>query len=48
VHRAAFINPEHMQLLSREPWAMMLVGAPVMQDHRYFWIKQVVKIEDSV
>ena len=42
----AFINPEHMQLLFREPIGHMLLGAAaVMQIVGYFWIKQVVKIE---
>jgi tight adherence protein B len=42
----AFINPEHMQLLFREPIGHMLLGASVvMQTVGYFWIKQVVKIE---
>jgi tight adherence protein B len=42
----AFINPEHMQLLFREPIGHMLLGAAaVMQTVGYFWIRQVVKIE---
>jgi tight adherence protein B len=42
----AFINPEHMQLLFREPVGHMMLGATViMQTVGYFWIKQVVKIE---
>jgi tight adherence protein B len=42
----AFINPEHMQLLFREPIGHMLLGVTaVMQTAGYFWIKQVVKIE---
>jgi tight adherence protein B len=42
----AFINPEHMQLLFREPMGHMLLGVTVvMQTIGYFWIKQVVKIE---
>jgi tight adherence protein B len=42
----AFINPEHMQLLFREPLGhMMLAVTAVMQTIGYFWIKQVVKIE---
>jgi tight adherence protein B len=42
----AFINPEHMQLLFREPIGHMLLGAAaIMQMVGYFWIKQVIKIE---
>ncbi len=42
----AFINPEHMQLLFREPIGhMLLAAAVVMQIVGYFWIRQVVKIE---
>ena len=42
----SFINPEHMQLLFRDPIGHMLLGAAaVMQIVGYFWIKQVVKIE---
>jgi len=42
----SFINPEHMQLLFREPIGHMLLGvAAVMQVVGYLWIKQVVKIE---
>jgi tight adherence protein B len=42
----AFINPEHMQLLFREPIGHMMLGATVvMQVIGYFWIRQVVKIE---
>jgi tight adherence protein B len=41
-----FINPEHMQLLFREPIGHMMLGAAViMQIIGYFWIKYVVKIE---
>ena len=41
-----FINPEHMNLLFREPMGrMMLTGALVMQVIGYFWIQQVIKIE---
>jgi tight adherence protein B len=42
----SFINPEHMQLLYREPMGrMMLIGAVVMQTIGFFWIKRVIKIE---
>jgi tight adherence protein B len=42
----SFINPEHMQLLYREPMGrMMLTAAVVMQTIGYFWIKRVIKIE---
>jgi tight adherence protein B len=42
----SFINPEHMQLLFREPLGhKMLAVTVVMQTIGYFWIKQVVKIE---
>ena len=41
-----FINPDHMNLLFREPMGqMMLLGAIVMQTIGFVWIKQVVKIE---
>jgi tight adherence protein B len=41
-----FINPEHMQLLFREPIGHMMLGAAaIMQVIGYFWIRQVVKIE---
>jgi tight adherence protein B len=42
----SFINPEHMNLLFREPIGrMMLLATIVMQTIGYMWIKQVVKIE---
>jgi tight adherence protein B len=42
----AFINPDHMNLLFRNPMGqMMLGGALVMQFIGYMWIKQVIKIE---
>lgn len=42
----SFINPEHMNLLFREPMGqMMLMGALGMQTVGYLWIKQVIKIE---
>lgn len=41
-----FINPDHMNLLFREPMGqMMLTAALVMQVIGYFWIQQVIKIE---
>jgi tight adherence protein B len=41
-----FINPEHMQLLFREPIGHKMLGAAaIMQTVGYFWIKHVVKIE---
>ena len=41
-----FINPDHMNLLFREPLGqMLLMIAMAMQAVGYFWIKQVVKIE---
>jgi tight adherence protein B len=41
-----FINPDHMELLFREPIGHMLLGAAaVMQTVGYVWIRQVVKIE---
>ena len=42
----AFINPDHMNLLFREPMGqMMLAAAVVMQTIGYVWIQQVIKIE---
>jgi tight adherence protein B len=42
----SFINPEHMNMLFREPMGrMMLMSALVMQTIGYLWIKRVVKIE---
>ncbi len=42
----SFINPEHMQLLFREPIGkQMLMAAMVMQVVGYFWIRKVIKIE---
>jgi tight adherence protein B len=42
----SFINPEHMNLLFREPMGRtMLVVAAVMQTIGYFWIQRVIKIE---
>ena len=41
-----FINPDHMNLLFREPLGQyMLMTAMVMQAVGYMWIKQVIKIE---
>ena len=41
-----FINPEHMNLLFREPMGqMMIMGAIVMQTVGYVWIRKVIKIE---
>ena len=41
-----FVNPDHMNLLFREPLGQfMLMTAMVMQAVGYFWIKQVIKIE---
>jgi tight adherence protein B len=41
-----FINPEHMNLLFREPMGqMMILGAIVMQTVGYVWIRKVIKIE---
>jgi tight adherence protein B len=41
-----FINPDHMNLLFREPLGQyMLMTAMVMQAVGYIWIKQVIKIE---
>lgn len=41
-----FINPEHMNLLFREPMGQMMVGgAVVMQTIGFIWIRQVIKIE---
>jgi tight adherence protein B len=41
-----FINPDHMNLLFREPLGRaMLMIAMGMQTVGYFWIKQVIKIE---
>jgi tight adherence protein B len=41
-----FINPDHMNLLFREPLGQaMLMTAMGMQAAGYFWIKQVIKIE---
>jgi tight adherence protein B len=42
----AFINPDHMNLLFREPIGHTLLGAAaIMQVIGYFWIRHVVKIE---
>jgi tight adherence protein B len=42
----SFINPEHMNMLFREPIGqMLLMTALVMQTIGFFWIKHVVKIE---
>lgn len=42
----SFINPEHMNLLFREPMGQtMLTGAIVLQIIGYVWVKRVVKIE---
>jgi tight adherence protein B len=41
-----FLNPEHMELLFKDPIGQALImGAIVMQSIGWFWIKQVVKIE---
>jgi tight adherence protein B len=41
-----FINPDHMNLLFREPLGQyMLMAAMVMQAVGFIWIKQVIKIE---
>ena len=41
-----FINPEHMNLLFREPMGQMMVGtAVVLQTIGFIWIRQVIKIE---
>jgi tight adherence protein B len=41
-----FINPEHMNLLFREPMGQKMVGgAVVMQTIGFIWIRQVIKIE---
>ena len=40
------INPEHMELLYKEPMGQkMLTAAVVMQTVGYLWIKKVIKIE---
>jgi tight adherence protein B len=40
------INPEHMELLYKEPMGQkMLTAAVVMQTIGYLWIKKVIKIE---
>jgi tight adherence protein B len=42
----SFINPEHMDLLFREPMGQaMILGAIVMQTIGYIWIRKVIKIE---
>ena len=42
----SFINPDHMQLLFREPLGQtLLLAAVVMQTIGFFWIKHVIKIE---
>ena len=42
----SFINPDHMQLLFREPMGQtLLMVAVVMQTIGFFWIKHVIKIE---
>jgi tight adherence protein B len=42
----SFINPDHMQLLFREPMGrMMLMVAMGLQAVGYFWIRQVIRIE---
>jgi tight adherence protein B len=41
-----FINPEHMNLLFREPMGQMMVAtAVVLQTIGFIWIRQVIKIE---
>jgi tight adherence protein B len=42
----SFINPEHMDLLFREPMGHKMIMAAIgLQVMGYLWIKQVVKIE---
>ena len=42
----SYINPDHMNLLFREPMGRtMLIIAAVMQTLGFFWIKHVIKIE---
>jgi tight adherence protein B len=42
----AFINPDHMNTLFREPLGqMLLMVALTLQFIGYMWIRQVVKIE---
>ena len=42
----SFINPEHMEVLYKDPMGRNLLGAGViMQTIGYFWIKRVIKIE---
>jgi tight adherence protein B len=42
----AWLNPEHMDLLFKEPMGqMMIMGAIVMQTIGYIWIRRVIKIE---
>ena len=41
-----FINPEHMEVLYKDPMGRNLLGAGViMQTIGYFWIQRVIKIE---
>lgn len=42
----SFINPEHMEMLFKDPIGQtMIVASIIMQTVGWFWIKQVVKIE---
>ena len=42
----SFINPEHMELLFKDPMGQMMIAASiVMQVVGWVWIKQVIKIE---
>lgn len=42
----AYLNPDHMNLLFKEPMGQMLLGvACVMQFVGYVWIRKVIKIE---
>jgi tight adherence protein B len=42
----SYLNPDHMQLLFREPMGhALLIAAVVMQTIGFFWIRQVIKIE---
>ena len=42
----SYINPEHMELLYKEPMGQKLLGAGiVMQTVGYFWIQKIIKIE---
>ena len=42
----SFINPEHMELLFKDPMGQMMIAASiVMQVVGWVWIKRVIKIE---